>query len=371
MTSGTHRTVWRRRWPVVLVACGVWASVAFAWTPLPSDLPELSAHPLEARLLELTNAERQAAGVGALATHEGLQQAARHHAEEMMRLGYLSHVSPTEGRRTVSDRLAAVGSTLVTVGENLAAVSPNGADVPERVMEGWLESEGHRENLLADRWTHVGFGVAVSRDGRVYVVQLFAFDPNPIVFANASPGETESLSLRWQIVADEDGWVQMTLADVAAEPLPVAAGESVDLVLDGVHASDPTHILLGWAEASAAALVGQASGWFDPVAGTWTVDWVNEDAVARVVDYQATDVVRDVAVHLAFDAPASDLVVFVDRRMAHTEVTGTNVRFPVSGREGVRRVEVGVRLDGGRVQTVHAFDVVVDGEIALRGVTGR
>ena len=355
-----------------MAACWVWASVAWAWTPLPSDLPELRPNPLEARLLELTNAERRAAGVGELLPHAALEGAARHHAEEMMRLGYFSHVSPTEGRRTVSDRLAAVGSTLVTVGENLAALSPNGPDVPERVIEGWLESEGHRENLLAERWTHVGFGLAESDDGRVVAVQVFAFDPNPIEFVNAMPGGTESLSLRWAIGADEDGWVQMTLADVAAEPVPVDAGESVDLVLDGVHATDPTHVLLGWAPASAAALVGQASGWFDPVERTWTVDWVNEEAVARVLDYDATDVVRDVAVHLAFEAPAADLVVFVDRRVAHTEVTGTNVRFPVSGREGVRRVEVGVRRDAGRVQTVHAFEVVVapDG-VTLRGVTGR
>jgi hypothetical protein len=366
-----RRRVWLRRWATLVAIVGGSASIALAWTPLPSDLPDLSAHPSEGRLLELTNAEREATGVDELAPHGALEQAARHHAEEMMRLGYLSHVSPTEGRRTVSDRLAAVGSTLVTVGENLAAVSPNGDDVPERVIEGWLESDSHRENLLAERWTHVGVGLAESSDGRVYAVQLFAFDPNPIEFVNATPGETESLSLRWQIVADEEGWVQMTLADVAAEPVRVSAEEPVDLVLDGVPATKPTHVLLGWAPEPAAALVGQASGWFDPVERTWTVDWVHEEAVARVIDHEATDVVRDVAVHLAFEGPASDLVIFVDRRMAHTEVTGTNVRFPVSGREGVRRIEVGVRLDEGRVQTVHAFDVVIDDDIALRGVTGR
>ena len=142
------------------------------YTPLPGDAS------LEADLLTLTNQARLDNGVGTLEGDEGLAQAARHHAEEMARLGYFSHTSPVGENATVSQRVARSGSFIGTLGENLALVGE--ADTAQTTTTGWLESPGHRANLLNPKFTHVGFGTARYPDGRVAVAQVLGYQPAPL-----------------------------------------------------------------------------------------------------------------------------------------------------------------------------------------------
>ncbi|MFN2323006.1 MAG: CAP domain-containing protein [Trueperaceae bacterium] len=351
--------------------CIALALAATAWAvaraPLPTSLPALPEHYLEARLLDLTNGERLREGLAPVAGSSVLALAARHHAEEMTRLAYFSHVSPTPGRRDVGDRVSLVGGAQIAVGENLAAVSLRDLDVADRVIAGWMASPGHRANLLRPEWTHSGFGIAEGRDGRAYVVQVFAADPNPLVFAHAAWAARAGLAVRFEVVATAAGWVSVGGVDLQSEPVQVPAGGRATVVVEGVGASAPTHVRIAWTQDRAAGFIGQLSGWFDPASRTWTPDWQADPLIARVERYASTDPVQDVAVQLAFERPAHDLVVLVDGAAVPVEVTGTNLVVRVSGRPGARSLEVGVQQGDGRVRLVHRLELVVgDGVLELR-----
>ena len=349
----------------VAIAATAWA---VAQAPMPASLPLLPEHYLEGRLLDLTNAERLREGLAPVAASSVLAQAARHHAEEMARLAYFSHVSPTVGRQEVGDRVARVGGAQVAVGENLAAVSIRDLDVADRVIDGWMASPGHRANLLHPDWTHAGFGVAEGQGGRAYVVQVFASDPNPLVFAHATWAADGGMALRVDVVATAAGWVSVGGVGLRSEPVEVPAGGRATVVVEGVDASAPTHVRVAWTDDRTAGFIGQESGWFDPATRTWTQDWQTDRLMARVERYASSDPVRDVAVQLAFERPAQDLVVWVDDSAMPTVVTGTNLVVRVPGRPGVRSLEVGVLLGDGRVRVVHRLELEVrsDGGLAVR-----
>jgi uncharacterized protein YkwD len=351
-------------WIALALGATTWAS---AQAPLPTTWPVLPEHYLEARLLDLTNIERLRAGLAPIAGSFVLAQAARHHAEEMTRLAYFSHVSPTEGRREPVDRVSLVGGAQVSVGENLAAVSLRDLDVADRAIAVWMGSPGHRANLLRPDWTHAGFGVAEGRDGRANVVQVFAVDPNPLVFAHASWAAESGLAVRVEVVATAAGWVSFGGVDHRSEPVQVPAGGRATVVVEGVGGSAPTHLRLAWTQDRGTGFIGQQSGWFDPASRMWTPDWQTDRLMARVERYASTDPVRDVTVQLAFERPAHDLVVLLDGAAVPMAVTGTNALVRVPGRPGVRSLEVGLRQGDGRVRLVHQLEVAVrDGFLELR-----
>lgn len=129
---------------------------------------------LHDELLAATNAARAEHGLAPLAPDRGLARAAAGHARELAERGVLTHASTDPSRRRPADRVARAGVELVEVGENLAAMS--GADVVERTVAGWLDSPGHRRNLLNGAYTHVGH--AVARAGRIrWIVQVLGARP--------------------------------------------------------------------------------------------------------------------------------------------------------------------------------------------------
>ncbi|HFC30657.1 MAG TPA: CAP domain-containing protein [Oceanospirillales bacterium] len=134
---------------------------------------------VETALLNETNRVRQQNGLSQLQFDPKLALAARHHAEEMARLNYFSHQSPTPASKTPAMRVARAGSGVVAIGENLALVHPG--NVASSSLEGWMNSPGHRENLLNPIYTHVGFGTATNKHGMEIVVQVFAVEPFEIV----------------------------------------------------------------------------------------------------------------------------------------------------------------------------------------------
>ncbi|MEX0756457.1 MAG: CAP domain-containing protein, partial [Acidimicrobiia bacterium] len=87
------------------------------------------------------------------------------HAMDMYTNGFVSHVSPTTG--TVSDRVRAARIPLATVGENLAL-----AATPRAVHAGFMESDGHRANILRTSFDRVGVA-AVDGPLGLMVVQVF------------------------------------------------------------------------------------------------------------------------------------------------------------------------------------------------------
>ncbi|MET9387809.1 CAP domain-containing protein [Streptomyces sp. NPDC002928] len=121
----------------------------------------------EAEVIALTNAERARTGLRPLSADPHLHTAARAHSADMVARAFYSHSSP-EGSRPW-DRAAAAGSTRRSIGENIAC----GQRSPAEVVEGWMNSPGHRANILKTDFTHIGVGFAGGGPAGTYWTQLF------------------------------------------------------------------------------------------------------------------------------------------------------------------------------------------------------
>ncbi|HKI01374.1 MAG TPA: CAP domain-containing protein [Thermoanaerobaculia bacterium] len=125
---------------------------------------------VRAEMLALVNAARKKAGAPPLRTNERLDQAAQRHAEDMLARGYFAHQSP-EGK-TVRERAQAAGYKWRTIGENIA----EGQFSVDEVMDTWMNSPGHRRNILNPDFRELGIGLTRGKTGkehRVVWVQAF------------------------------------------------------------------------------------------------------------------------------------------------------------------------------------------------------
>ena len=104
------------------------------------------------QVIELTNAEREKAGLKPLTLNNELAQAAQGHSESMATDDFFSHTG-ADGSN-VSDRVEDAGYEYSRAGENIAA----GQQTAEEVVEGWMNSTGHRENILNPDFTEIGIG---------------------------------------------------------------------------------------------------------------------------------------------------------------------------------------------------------------------
>ncbi|SFB16331.1 uncharacterized protein, YkwD family [Lentibacillus halodurans] len=106
----------------------------------------------EQQVVELTNEERTAQGLEPLEVDTELSKVAREKSRDMAENNYFSHDSPNYG--SPFDMMKQYGISYQTAGENIA----KGQQTPEQVVNGWMESEGHRENIMNPNFTHIGVG---------------------------------------------------------------------------------------------------------------------------------------------------------------------------------------------------------------------
>ncbi|MGF0173966.1 CAP domain-containing protein [Streptomyces sp. Marseille-Q5077] len=134
------------------------------WTrPLtPGDLSRTAAE-----VVDLTNRERARAGLRPLAVDPALGTAAQAYSADMAARAFYSHTSP-EGSQPW-DRAAAAGSRMRSIGENIACGQRSSGEV----VEGWMNSPGHRANILKRDFTHIGIGFAGGGPAGTYWTQLF------------------------------------------------------------------------------------------------------------------------------------------------------------------------------------------------------
>ena len=128
---------------------------------------------LEWHVWFLSNQQRSWRRLPALERNEALAAIAREHSADMLRRGYFDHRSP-EGLRPV-DRVVRQGVHLQCCSENLYSIRYGPEDPVEmatRVVNGWMDNPGHRENILSPLFSFVGVGVA-SIDRNVMITQLF------------------------------------------------------------------------------------------------------------------------------------------------------------------------------------------------------
>lgn len=121
-----------------------------------ADLRDLGR--VRGELLARINAERRRARRQPLSLNAALDQAAQRHAEDMLARSYFAHRSP-DGK-TVRERARLAGYEWSAIGENLA----EGQQSVDEVVEAWMRSHGHRENILDRRYTETGFGLALGHD---------------------------------------------------------------------------------------------------------------------------------------------------------------------------------------------------------------
>ena len=124
------------------------------------DLPtEAKAVQTRRATLCLLNARRTEAGLRPLTSSRTLARAARAHSADMGTRRFFAHDTP-DGMEP-ADRIVAAGypGTDVTVGENLAWGEET-AGTPAAIVEGWMESPGHRANILRREFREVGIGLA-------------------------------------------------------------------------------------------------------------------------------------------------------------------------------------------------------------------
>ncbi|WP_017185135.1 CAP domain-containing protein [Alkalibacillus haloalkaliphilus] len=130
------------------------------------DSSNNDVHEFEQQVVNLVNEEREQRGLQPLELSGELSDVARAKSQDMADENYFSHQSPTYG--SPFDMMDHYGVDYRTAGENIAM----GQRSPEAVMQGWMNSDGHRENILSDQFTHIGVGY-VEGNGSTYWTQMF------------------------------------------------------------------------------------------------------------------------------------------------------------------------------------------------------
>ena len=118
----------------------------------------------EKEVVRLVNIERANRGLAALEYDWQLSRVARYKSEDMQSNNYFSHTSPTYG--SPFNMMKSFGIAYKTAGENIA----KGYKTPEAVVKGWMNSPGHRANILNSSFTHIGVGYVENGN---YWTQMF------------------------------------------------------------------------------------------------------------------------------------------------------------------------------------------------------
>jgi uncharacterized protein YkwD len=157
--------------------------------------PSIDASALAKRIHTRINAERGRNGLSSLAWDDALSRIAAMHSRDMADRKYLSHDSPEGNGFPVRYRQAGyacgirIGNVIHTGSENIALshlydsiTTVNAIEyyhwisidkIAEGVANGWMNSPGHRKNILTPHWKHEGIGVMIGPDDKVYVTQNF------------------------------------------------------------------------------------------------------------------------------------------------------------------------------------------------------
>ena len=125
---------------------------------------DTSVRAYEQEVIRLVNVERAKAGLKALTEDWELSRVARYKSQDMHDLRYFSHTSPTYGSPV--DMMKSFGLSYRTAGENIAM----GQRTPQQVVNAWMNSSGHRANILNSSYKKIGVGYVASGN---YWTQMF------------------------------------------------------------------------------------------------------------------------------------------------------------------------------------------------------
>lgn len=308
----------------------------------------------EAALLEQTNTERLRAGLKQLSYDENLALAARNHAQEMATLKYLSHESPIPANNTLQQRVMNAGSIALTIGENIAQLSHERLVVTETV-KGWMNSPGHRANVLSADYDSVGFGVALSESGVAYIVQNFGAQPLKLQQTSTQQRYQEQFKVTAVINSKTAQTVAMFYSeDSRAIEQSVPAG--VSALRFTLNNQDRVQLRLGSETSDELNYILQDDGWLDPSRNTWTPA---NFAPRLDAQFENVEVSREqIPVHdivLSFDkAPSVDYLVWYNGEITdNASFRGSSLYVTVENSTSPPHIELG--LESG----VDYYDIVV------------
>ncbi|MTH52238.1 SafA/ExsA family spore coat assembly protein [Bacillus mangrovi] len=130
------------------------------------NIPGNAESAAEQQVVQLVNKERAKAGVKPLASDWELARVAKYKSQDMHDNRYFDHNSPVYG--SPFNMMKNFGVTYKTAGENIA----QGQKTPEEVMKAWMNSPGHRANILQSSYTHIGVGYV--KDGNYWTQQFIS-----------------------------------------------------------------------------------------------------------------------------------------------------------------------------------------------------
>jgi len=122
---------------------------------------------LENEVVRLVNVQRSRNGLAPLVANANLSRIARLKSQDMINKRYFSHYSPTYG--SPFEMMQAFGIKFYSAGENIAM----GQTTASLVMNSWMNSTGHKANILNVNFKEIGVGVARDSSGRLYWTQMF------------------------------------------------------------------------------------------------------------------------------------------------------------------------------------------------------
>jgi len=127
-------------------------------------VPEQEGQAIEQEVIRLVNVERANVGLPALKYDWELARVAEHKSQDMADKNYFSHTSPTYG--SPFNMMKNYGINYRSAGENIA----QGQKTAAQVVDAWMNSEGHRANILNKNYTHIGVGYVANGN---YWTQMF------------------------------------------------------------------------------------------------------------------------------------------------------------------------------------------------------
>lgn len=180
MKSNASRRKFLKGVAVATVAGSTAAAPAMAQSSISASAIAQSVH-------SGVNEERRSRGLSALSWHSGLAADAQTYSRRMAEEDFFSHTAP--GESSFSDHYSVNCSSL---GENILyrTMRADSAEaVAANIVEQWMNSQGHRENILGD-WQSEGVGVYITADGTAYATQAFGSCETPS--RTETPQETET-----------------------------------------------------------------------------------------------------------------------------------------------------------------------------------
>lgn len=154
ITQGTSETTFSPNAPVSRVQMAVFIKRTLDYKEHGQASASNEYSDIALEMLELVNAARMEHGVKPLELSPNLQKAANFRAEDMIKNKYYEHISPVYGHWI--NALDRFGVKYVNAGENIAAAHLD----PKMAFNAWMDSPGHRDNILAPYYTHIGVGYA-------------------------------------------------------------------------------------------------------------------------------------------------------------------------------------------------------------------